>query len=298
MRVKKVVVKKRPAKKKRVAPRRKSSSVIDRIEPLGVGLDDGIKINLYGRSATGKTTLWATFPKPILAIICSGAKKAGELLSINTPEYNKTVEKVVLHESYELRELTQMQQETEKYATVVLDHASGLQTLIAKEVAGLEEIPMSFFRAASKGQSWGVVSQSQWGQIGTQTNELLYKLLALSCNVVVVAQEKERFVDQESEVITPFVGSDLTPMTLKWFHPACNYIVETFIRPKTVKKKIRIASKVIVQETRVPNKVEYCLRVGPHDVFTTKFRIPKGKELPPVIVDPTYAKIKALIDGE
>ena len=292
MRVKKVVVKKRPAKKKRVAPRRKSSSVIDRIEPLGVGLDDGIKINLYGRSATGKTTLWATFPEPILAIICSGAKKAGELLSINTPEYNKTIKKVVLHGSSEIEDLVDMQQENGKFATVVLDHATGLQDLILREILGLEKLPEQ--------SSWGLATRNQYGQVALQMKERLRLLLDLPCGVVIVAQEREFESGNEelSEVITPYVASALTPSVVGWLNPACNYIAETFIRPKIVSKKVRIGRKTTIQKTRVPDEVEYCLRVGPHDVFTTKFRIPKGKELPHVIVDPTYAKIKALIDGE
>ena len=44
--------------------------------------------------------------------------------------------------------------------------------------------------------------------------------------------------------------------------------------------------------------VEYCLRTEPHDVYMTKFRRPGGKDLPEVIVNPTYDKVKALIDGD
>ena len=288
MRVKKVPVKKKAAEKK--APRKKSGSVWDRIEPLGVGLDDGIKINIYGRSATGKTTLWATFPKPILAIICSGGKKAGELLSINTPEYRKTIKKVVVHDSGEIEELVQMQESTEEFATVVLDHASGLQGLVLKEILGLDNLP--------KQLSWGLATQQQYGQLALRVKEHLSSLLDLSCNVVIVAQEREFNVENESEVITPYVASALTPSIVGWLHPACNYIAETFIRPKTVSKRIKVGKSTIDQEERVEGKVEYCLRVGPHDVYTTKFRVPKGRELPSTIVDPSYKKIKALIDGK
>ncbi len=70
------------------------ASVVDRITPLEEGLDTTIKMLIYGRSGTGKTTLWATFPGPILAVICSGGNKPGELKSINEPKYRNKVKKV------------------------------------------------------------------------------------------------------------------------------------------------------------------------------------------------------------
>jgi ABC-type lipoprotein export system ATPase subunit len=45
--------------------------------------DDTIQLLLYGRSGTGKTTLWSTFPKPILGVICSGGQRSGELRSVS-----------------------------------------------------------------------------------------------------------------------------------------------------------------------------------------------------------------------
>jgi ABC-type polar amino acid transport system ATPase subunit len=56
---------------------------MDRITDLDFE-DQGIKMVLYGSSGSGKTTLWATFPKPILAIICSGGFKSGELRSVRS----------------------------------------------------------------------------------------------------------------------------------------------------------------------------------------------------------------------
>jgi len=120
MKVRRIATAKKTVKKQASG----KSSVVDRIEPLSVGLNDGVKICIYGKSATGKTTLWATFPKPILAIVCSGSKVAGELLSIKTSEYEKTIKKVVLREGDEITDLIEMQEEAQEFATVVLEHAS------------------------------------------------------------------------------------------------------------------------------------------------------------------------------
>src|SRR5678815_2170772 len=106
-------------------------SILDRIKPIGFDPKDGIKINLYGKPGTGKTTLWSTFPKPILAIISTGSDKPGEPRSIDTPENREQIMTITLQHSSELREVVD-HPSIIKYQTVVLDHASGLQDLTLK----------------------------------------------------------------------------------------------------------------------------------------------------------------------
>ncbi len=277
-------IKKQTAKK----VRRKSSNVIDRIAPINFD-KDGLKVNIYGKSGSGKTTLWATFPKPILAIICSGGAKPGELRSINTPTYRKTIRQVVLEHTEELHELVLFVNATKPYATIVLDHASGLQDMVLKELLGLSELPTQ--------SSWGLASQSQYGQCALQVKTHLRSLLNLSTNVVIVAQEREFNTDTEGTLLMPYVGSALTPSITGWLNPACDYICQTFIRREIREKRVKIAGMESIQKVET-GRVEYCLRTGPHDVYTTKMRVPKGTPLPDVIVDPDYDKIKSLIDGE
>lgn len=267
--------------------RNKSQSVVDRIAPLGEGLDEGIKIALYGRSGTGKTTLWASFPKPILSIICSGGNKPGEVRSILTPENRKTIKQVSIASSNELGELTEYVGGA-NFATVVLDHVSGLQDVILKEVVGLEEIPAQL--------GWGVAKQQDWGQVGLQIKERLRALLSLPRNVVIIAQEREFNVDAESALLAPYVGAGLTPSAAGWLNTAVDYICQTFIRQKTTTVETKIGAKTVKTTQKAPG-VEYCLRTAPDPVYTTKFRIPKGRPLPTEIVDPSYDKIIKLING-
>lgn len=275
-------IKKQTAKK----VRKRGSSVLDRIGPIGFE-DEGIKINLYGRSGTGKTTLWATFPTPILAIICSGGSQPGELRSINTPAYRKTISQVVLEKTSELTEVAEYA--AGNFATIVLDHASGLQDMVLKELLGLEEIPAQL--------SWGVATQQQYGQCALQVKTHLRSLLNLSTNVVIVAQEREFNTDMEGTLLMPYVGSALTPSITGWLNPACDYICQTFIQRQTTTKTIKIGGKESKQTTDT-GRMEYCLRTGPDPTYTTKFRVPKGTPLPKWLVDPDYNKIKNLIDGE
>jgi hypothetical protein len=271
--------------------------VLTRIVPIGFDESEGIKILLYGRSGTGKTTLWSTFPGPILSIICSGSSNPGELRSVDTPENREKISTVTLVESREFAEVIDHVHSSKSYGTVVLDHASGLADLVLKEILNLNELP------AQKG--WGLASQQQYGQLALQCKELLRAFLGLRCNVVIIAQERT-FGDEsaQSEFIAPTVGAALSPSIAGWLNTAVDYICQTHIRQATVLKETTIGSganaKKVQREEAIRGKVEYCLRVAPDPVYTTKFRVPRGQNgqngaTPASIVDPSYDKIMKVI---
>lgn len=264
-------------------------SVFDRVKPIGFDENDGIKMSLYGRSGTGKTTLWATFPKPILAVIISGGKKPGELRSIDTEENRGQIDSFVVEKSDDIRLIVEgLKGEPGRYATVVLDHATGLQDLVLKEILGLEELPIQ--------KTFGFATQQTWGQCGIQTKEYLRALLDLTSNVVIIAQERNFNEEANSELLTPTVGAALSPSVAGWLNAAVDYIGQTFIRQKSEETSTKIGDKVI--KTKTPKKgVDYCLRSGPHEVFTTKFRVPKGFAMPEIIVNPDFEKIRSIITG-
>ena len=82
-----------------------------------------------------------------------------------------------------------------------------------------------------------------------------------------------------------------------WVNSTVDYIAQTFKAPVYTTKTVEVAGQSV--ETNTKGKgVNYCLRVGPHEVFTTGFRIPKerNKKLPEYIIDPTYKKIMELIN--
>lgn len=250
---------------------------------------DWVKCLIYGQSNSGKTVLWSSFPKPILALICSGSKKPGELKSIDSPEFRETVEARIVDSVSQLKE---MLADAGEFATVVLDHVSGLQDLTLKEILGMDELP------AQKG--FGLASQQQWGQSTAQCKEVLRAILGLDANVVIVGQER-RSGDEgtPSEIMTPTVGVAVTPSLAGWLNPTVDSIFQTFKMPKYVTTVTKVGAKEVEQRKRVPG-VEYCLRVGPHDVFVTKIRVPKHRtaDLPEYLVDATYETIQALLKGE
>lgn len=244
---------------------------------------DGVRLLLYGRSGTGKTTLWSSFPGPILALVCSGCNQPGELKSIDTPENRRKIDPRVISDSQQIRDILA---NSSKFATIVLDHASGLQDLVLKEILGLQELPVQ--------RSWGMAQQQQWGQCTLQCKELLRAILNSCNNVVIVAQEREFNTDSVDGSISPSVGAGLTPSLTGWLNTAADYICQTFIRQREEERVNKIGGKEVKKLVK-KSEVEYCIRTAPDPVYTTKFRLPKGRVLPSVIVDPSFEKINQLI---
>lgn len=265
------------------------------IQPMGFEDDAPIKLSLYGRSGTGKTTLWATFPKPILALVFSGGLGSGELRSVDTPENRGQIHVAAPTNAVQAKKLLEHLKEAGGYATYVLDHATGLQDLVLRDIVGLAEIPVQ--------KTWGMATQQQYGQCTLQVKEILRDLLSLPANVVIVAQERNFNEGGDgSEMLAPVVGSALTPSLCGWLNAAVDYIGQTFIRQKEEiqTQTIGTGKSAKTLNTRVKIKgVEYCLRTAPDPVYTIKFRDPsKGVNLPEVLVNPHYDKIMRLIKGE
>lgn len=268
----------------------KTRSAVDRISDINFDTSTGIKALIYGQSGTGKTTLWATFPGPILVVVCSGGRNPGELRSVNTPEYRKKIKQCVISTRDEFRELIEYQAETDTFTTLVLDHCTGLQDVTLRDILGIDELPAQM--------GWGDATQQQWGKCALQMKETLRAALSLSCNVVITAQERSFTPSEDTDIAVPYVGAALAPSVTGWLNPACDYIVQTFKKQKEVARQVTMAGKTTTQVTKVKG-VDYCLRVGPDPTYITKFRLPKGMvKLPDYIVDPDFDKMLKLMQGK
>lgn len=242
-------------------------------------METGIKMNVYGRGKTGKTRLACTFPKPLLLIGTEDGTKSVRGMGVDY---------VRIHQSAELPELCGALRQS-KYKTAVLDTAGGLLDIVLKEVLGLDELPLQ--------RSWGMAEQRDWQTCGAQVKERLHGLLDLAdrynLNVVVIAHERNFNEEQNSDVMIPSIGAALTPTVAAWLNNACDYICQMFIREEVVQQKSKTGPTI----NRKTGKKEFCLRVGPHPIYQTGFRLPPNTELPDCIVDPTYEKIARLIRG-
>jgi len=263
-----------------------TSSLTDRIMSVQ-DIQTGIKLCVYGRGKTGKTRLACTFPKPL--IICGledGTKSV---------RASQGVDFIRILKSTEVDEVAKLVK-AGKYKSVVLDTAGGLQDLILKEILNLEDIPIQ--------RSWGMAKREDWMACGAQLKERLRCLLDLAdnegTNAIVIAHERN-FKEEggESDIMVPTVGAALTPAAAAWLNGACDYICQTFVREKETIKETNVNGTVIksVVPAGPKDPKEYCLRVGPHPVYTTGFRLPEGVTLPNEIVNPNYASIMKLING-
>ena len=259
----------------------KAGGISDRIVPVGLD-DDGIRLTVYGRGKTGKTRLACSFPKKMLLI---GVEKGTK--SLGRP---KGLDFIRLEKSQEIEELAEIVVAT-GCKSVALDTAGGLQDMVLKEILGLEDLPIQ--------KSWGMARREDWATCGAQTKERLRCLLSLSeshgINVVVIAHERNFNEEGDSDLIIPTVGAALTPSVAGWLNAACDYICQTLIREKTEAKQVSVGTKKIAIQKKLGG-AEYCLRVGPHPVYMTGFRLPPGAKLPDVIVNPSFDKIQKLIE--
>jgi len=275
---------KQSVKKKSAKHTTKATGILSRIVAVEDMPSTGIKMCLYGRGKTGKTSAACTFPKPLLVI--------------GTENGTKSVKKVKGVKFFPLLESSEIDELAEaipgEYASVVLDTAGGLQDMIMKEILGLDDIPVE--------KSWGMAVREQWQSCGVQTKERLRRLLDLAdkhgTHVVIIAHERNFNDEGGSDLLFPTVGAALTPSTAGWLNGACDYLCQTFLREQTVKKDVKVAGKKGATMSRKTGKVEYCLRVGPHPVYMTGFRRSHSEDetMPDVLVNPDYDKICELID--
>lgn len=271
-------------------------NVLDRIANIEFDPNEGRNFLFYGDSGTGKTTLWSSFPGPILVMVCSGGKKPGELLSISKRDREK-ISTVTLSRPSEMDEIVKAHEtgvlkhpSGKPFRCIVLDHVTGFQDLKQQAIKGWSEIPQQ--------RGFADTTQQEWGEISRQVKEHLAKLMSLTCHVIIIAQEriflpgdqdKAKGVKQSMEdagVLRMKVGSALTPGIAGWLHSASDYAVQTFIRQReiTVENVDTVKGKEVKSyETKKTSGVQFCARLGKHEIIYTKFRVP-GVKLPEVIV--------------
>lgn len=265
--------------------------VLSRIVPVG-SIEKKIKLLVYGQSKTGKTRLFSTFPKP--ALLIGTEDGTGSIADTEGVDFVK------ISSSEEFGELTTWLRSS-KYQSAGLDTGGGLQDLILKEVLDLDDVPVQ--RTYGMGTGKFKDGRQMWGVVGMQFKERVVKFLKLAedclIHIVVIAHERN-FNDEEKqhELMTPTVGAALTPSVTGWLNGACDFICQTFKREQTVQATLKVAGKDVTQVKKT-GKAEYCLRIGQHPIYLTGFRVRRSiGELPDYITDPSYDKIKRIIEGE
>lgn len=257
------------------------SDILSQIVPLERHLQKSLKFSIYGNPKTGKTRLAATFPKPLLIFATEDGTASIRGMS--------GISVLPIKKSSTITEA--LSNDLSQFKTLVLDTASVLSDIILSEITGN--------RLVIDQKSWGSATREQYGQLAVQMKILLRRLLSFPGNVVILSHEKNFGGDDEgisSDLITPVISMSLTGSVARWLGGQVDYICQTFIRQKEVVVSQKIGNQTIPTR-KTTNQYEYCLRTGPHPIYTTGFRVGIGNQVPEVIVDPTYEKIRAVIEA-
>lgn len=246
---------------------------------------------LYGRSGTGKTTLASTWPKPILYInlLDDGDDSIKDVDGIDVVDVST---------SEELQDLILWLAKKANrgklvYKTVILDTMTQLQTILVNEMGVNKKLGGG--KGKKRAGDFGTLTKQDWGTIAGDLKAVIMDIRALPVNSVFIAQERVfNAGDEEDDGIdqlAPEVGTKLMPSVNKDLCASVNIIGNTFIRIKVTKKKNEKG------KTEKEIRKQFCLRLGPNEVYTTKIRKPKGIEAPDFIVDPTFRKIMDIVKG-
>lgn len=237
----------------------------------------------YGRSGTGKTTLAATFPKPLL------------LLDVN----DRGDDSVVDVDGIDIRDVREwddfemtywyLVQHQDEYRTIVVDTMSQLQSVCINHVLSEKN------KDSERAGEWGVMTKQEWGQVASLLKIWITRLRDLPMEVVFVAQDRTFNLDEEGDpeqMLDPEVGPQLMPSVVKHLNAAVHLIANTFIRERITVRKVGNKKKKEVK------RIQFCARLGPNPVYITKVRKPKSVVLPSIIVDPSYEGLQRIIKGE
>lgn len=261
------------------SPRSRSRSRIESPVIKPVTWEGTRSFVIYGRSGTGKTTLGASFPKPLL-LLDVGDRGTDSIADVKKVDRTDVGDWDQFEQAYWwLRE-----EEGAGYETAMIDTVSMLQRLAEAKVQGIDPQDL-------EEHSWGSMKRGQWGEVAGLMKVWLNRFRDLPMNVVFIAQDRTFNFDEEKgegeNVLMPEVGPGLSPSIAKTLNASVSVIGNTFIRSRPTISKRKVKT----------NKIEYCLRIGPNPVYTTKIRKSKSIELPDVIVNPTYDAIIEIIKG-
>lgn len=211
------------------------TGILASAKPVTSLVEEWIKILIYGRNRTGKTTIACQFPKPLL-IVSNEPDETGGAMSVNNMKdvmiIRCAAQRLPGDKVWGTNKIIGIANElmdNNPFKTIVYDTVTSLQDIVLVELMGLSKIPEMM--------SWGLVPEGVYQQRAEKTREVIRKYLDLKgCHVVFLAQEKDHNPPadrgkskllqtmQQGSFIAPSLGGTNT----QWLQDACGYVVQIY----------------------------------------------------------------------
>ncbi len=157
---------------------------------------------------------------------------------------------------------------THEYKWVAIDTITACQTLAMRKAVSERDLAADVH----------LVTQQDWGKIGLLMSELFYRFRLLKISTILLAQEKMRGGEGEREY-----APAVSPMALDALLPPQHLVARLYVW------QTEDAEGNMVWERR--------LRTAPHPLYLTKVRNVRGRELAPVLKNPSLGRVLAYMMG-
>ena len=241
-----------------------AARIEDRITSLAE-MPDYKKVLIYGKSGSGKTTFLGTCPGPVL-VLDPGEKG---LLSLRHKDDVKRLE-IRTWAEFEAAYWYVAQRSGGAFKTVAIDTVTKLQDMAIEKVA----------------PDGGKLEFRQWGEVSSLLKAWFVLWRDLPMNVVFLAQDRTTEREDGSDFeVDPEVGPALMPSVARSLCAAVDVVVNSFVREQDVPYKAANGA------TKTRKEADYCLRVGPHSTYVTKYRTRPDVDVPRVLADPSFERL-------
>lgn len=223
---------------------------------------------IYGKSASGKTHLLSTFPKPLLYL------KVGDDGS-NTIHNVEGIDAIEITTLEQLRGIALELRLSKKYKTVATDTFS----LVVNE-----------WIDANATQKKKKLTQQMWGDLKTDTEEFikLFHILAKKMCVVLTCHEVTDTIDGLEGEITPDVRPSVSKGARTYLESMSNFGIHTVVVQKDVQK----------EDGSTDTVTRYAAHIGSNPYYWVKTQKPADIKLPKLVINPTYDRFIKLLRGD
>ena len=223
---------------------------------------------IYGKSNTGKTTLGATFPKPLLYVKI-GDDGVNSIIDVgdidvletdNLQDLLKTVKEITTSKRFS------------KYKTIMYDTFSFIVEL---------------WKAENLKDKITRMTQPMWGDLMVFTNTLVNEFAkqAQSKWVIVTGHEVMDTIDGLEEELLPDGRISINKGSRNHLEGLANLGLHT----------VRVKKETQTDDGRTKVNIKFGVDIGPNAYYWTKVQTVKSNKVPSRIINPTYDKIMEVL---